>query len=257
MKLIKTSAPTGIQLKELDDLAGRCRLHDKIRLSYPATEQGDGCRHFLLYDEHGSLTAALALLELDQELSECIAFTHPAHRRRGYFTLLLDAALEDNGERDILFAVCENCADTMAVLDSLGAELESREHQMELTIREHHAPCSAGTRSDHTGSVIHPEVTIRQLDDSAWELAEQGQVIGHGMLTPVSDSCACLHHVEIREDLRGKGYGSDFLTLLLPRLASAGIRKVILQVSGGNPAALSLYRKTGFRLTETLSYYWY
>lgn len=257
MKLVKTSAPSDTRLKELNDLAERCRLHDKIRLSYPANEQGESCRHFLLYDEHGSLTAALALLELNPDLSECIAFTHPSHRRHGYFTLLLDTALEDSGERDILFAVCENCADTMAVLDSLGAELESREHQMELTLPENHPPCASGILLDNTRSVLHPGVTIFQRNASAWELSEQKQIIGHCMLTPVSDTCVCLHHVEIHEALRGKGYGSDFLTLLLPRLVSLGIRKVILQVSGDNPAALSLYKKTGFRITETLSYYWY
>mgnify|MGYP005804173691 FL=1 len=32
---------------------------------------------------------------------------------------------------------------------------------------------------------------------------------------------------------------------------------VLLQVSGDNAVALRLYEKTGFRITETLSYYLY
>jgi ribosomal protein S18 acetylase RimI-like enzyme len=47
------------------------------------------------------------------------------------------------------------------------------------------------------------------------------------------------------------------LEKLFALLAAAGIKKVILQVSGDNAAALALYKKTGFRITETLSYYLY
>lgn len=255
MYLSKTSAPSELQLKEIVRLVEFCRIHDRIRLSYPSEEIGDGCCHYLLYTEDGILAAALALIELDHEFSECSAFTHPDYRRRGCFTRLFTAALEEGEERDILFAVCENCPDTMAALDSLGADLESREHQMELEL----PPCDpeCGITSP---PLRHPEVTITSsISDgsSIWKLHEKGTAIGHCMLTPVSPTCACLHHVEIEETLRGHGYGSDFLALLFLRLSASGIRKVILQVSDGNPAALSLYRKTGFRLTETLSYYWY
>lgn len=255
MYLSKTSAPSELQLKEIARLVESCRIHDRIRLSYPSEDNGDGCRHYLLYTEDGILAAALALIELDHEFSECSAFTHPQYRRQGYFTRLFTAALEECEERDILFAVCEDCPDTMAVLDSLGAELESREHQMELELPS----CDSG-RTIAFPPLRHPGVTINASvsDGSAiWKLLEKGTDIGHCMLTPVSATCACLHHVEIEETLRSHGYGSDFLALLFPRLSASGIRKVILQVSDDNPAALSLYRKTGFRLTETLSYYWY
>jgi ribosomal protein S18 acetylase RimI-like enzyme len=47
------------------------------------------------------------------------------------------------------------------------------------------------------------------------------------------------------------------LEKLFALLAAAGIKKVILQVSGGNDSALALYKKAGFRITETLLYYLY
>ena len=36
-----------------------------------------------------------------------------------------------------------------------------------------------------------------------------------------------------------------------------GIRTLTLQVSGQNLGALALYKKTGFRIRDTLSYYLY
>lgn len=254
MNIVTTCMPSEIQLEELRSLAKYCRIHDNIRLSYPAEENGNGCRHFLLYEEDGTLAAALALIEINEDFSECSAFTHPTYRKRGYFSLLLDYALEEWEKFDILFAVCENCPDTMAVLKSLGAELDFREHQMEFDFSSHKTP----TQEDMAFPRRHPDLVVSSRHDAgAWVLLEHGHIIGHCMATPVSDGCACLHHVEIDEGLRGQGYGTDFMALLLPRLAASGYRKVILQVSGSNTAALSLYNKTGFRITETLSYYWY
>ena len=68
-----------------------------------------------------------------------------------------------------------------------------------------------------------------------------------------------LYAFQIREDLRGQGYGRDFLLGMLALLAAdrSAPRQVSLQVSGLNGAARSLYKKTGFRDAEALSYYLY
>lgn len=263
MNIIKTSTPSKDQLAALDGLAQSCCAHDQIRLSYPTEDCGDGCRHYLLYTEEGALAAALALIFLDDGFAECSAFTHPDFRRRGFFRCLLHAATEEYEDCDILFAVLESCADTMAVLAALGAEPESREYQMELELEPE------GTLENETYPG-RPHLHISQAPaplsgedataspTTSWLLYEEEKTaVGQCLITPVSPSCACLHHLEITAALRCQGYGSAFLSLLLPRLAASGFRKIILQVSGDNPAALALYKKTGFRLTETLSYYCY
>ena len=97
-----------------------------------------------------------------------------------------------------------------------------------------------------------------------------------------------LYGFEVEESCRGKGYGTKFLSTVLAQLLngnaaaieysplspetsyhisdvrSAGAaadntapRPVLLQVSGGNAPALTLYKKTGFRITETLCCYLY
>ena len=47
------------------------------------------------------------------------------------------------------------------------------------------------------------------------------------------------------------------LALLLPALASQGFQTALLQVAGDNMPAIALYKKTGFRITETLCCYLY
>ncbi|MFR4783702.1 MAG: GNAT family N-acetyltransferase [Pilosibacter sp.] len=113
------------------------------------------------------------------------------------------------------------------------------------------------------------------------------------MTTPLSNfsvfpSHYYLYGFEVEESCRGKGYGTKFLSTVLAQLLngnaaaiehsplspetsyhisdvrSAGAaadntapRPVLLQVSGGNAPALTLYKKTGFRITETLCCYLY
>ena len=109
-----------------------CCRHDQITRAYPFTE--DGVTHYLLYGKDQLLYAILAWIDLNDTSAECVAFTRPDLRCRGYFSALLDRALETHGEQDLYFAASETCADTMAVLDALGAELTAQEHQMERQI---------------------------------------------------------------------------------------------------------------------------
>lgn len=281
MKIIDTTALTEEQIHKIKLLTDTCYAHDNIRLTYPWAESGDCCRHYLSYGEDGGLTAALAILALDDETMECSAFTHPDCRRQGYFTRLFEAAMERFEAYDILFGVPESCHAAVMALSALGAELESREHQMELVLPQtvlpsitdsglhtnaqsrsesdskNHSKTRGGLTLISQDSPIQCDSTENTPSTTTWALIQDETTIGHCLTTPVSDACVCLHRLEIAESLRRKGYGSSFLSLLLPRIAASGIRKIILQVSGDNEAAIALYKKTGFRITETLSYYCY
>lgn len=279
MQTIQTSTLSESQTHEIELLTKSCRSHDNIRLTYPAEESGGGCIHYLLYEDGGVLAAILAMLPLDAGRVECCAFTLPTHRRRGYFSCLLKAAMKEFEEYEILFAVQESCPDTMETLAALGAELESREHQMALLLPQCQfaggsstclvrqpgltllgqrvTACSSGSATACSSDRATACSSGSAICEIEWTLAKDSLPIGRCFTTPVSGVCVCLHRLEIAESLRRHGYGSDFMSLLLPQLSSMGIRKVILQVSGHNTAAAALYKKTGFRLTETLSYYCY
>ena len=80
---------------------------------------------------------------------------------------------------------------------------------------------------------------------------------GSLLTSPIAPDHLCLHQVEILPNLRNHGYGTVMICCLLDYLAETPIRKVSLQVSGENFPAMALYKKTGFQIAETLSYYLY
>jgi GNAT superfamily N-acetyltransferase len=269
-------------------LSARCREHDGIRLSYPAGE-GEADYHCLLWGEDSSdpvhsrtLLSVFAVIAYDEETTECSAFTDPDYRRHGYFSELLDLVLEKYEERALIFPVSGSCADTLAVLEAMEARLDLTEHTMELDLddaylAEHKLPDISEAEAAPDGSwylTMHASAQdlfcpdegacglvrryFSELNEADRELnISDSEHFGRYDITSVSDHCVCLHHVEVDEAHRGQGHATCMLEKLFALLAAAGIKKVILQVSGDNDAALALYKKTGFRITETLSYYLY
>lgn len=281
--IVETDSLSEAQVLKVRQLAEICCRHDHIRLSYPVendpalVSSDDTCiaksRHWLCYGIDGMLCCALAVLPCQDSLAECIAFTHPDHRRQGLFLRLLEQALSYYEDCDILFVVSNHCPDTKAALLSLEAELESQEYQMEIDLTDgpdrtltkpgsHLQTCSLQkVCSQDNANSTDPTETFWQLTapdvSSAADSGDPMILYGTCRTSRLSGSCACLHHVEILPGLRRKGYGYALLSLLLPALLQEGISRVTLQVSGSNEAALALYKKTGFRITETLSYYLY
>lgn len=254
-RIAPKSCLTAKQKADVQELVDVCCEYDGVRLSYPLEEAEGDCMHYLMSIHDGEFIGALALVFFE-EWAECSAFVHPKWRRRGCFSDLLRIALEDYDETDILFWVSEQCADTMAVLKTLRAELEGREHQMELELTQEAVPHYAG-KADALLTVD----CDKNGDDALWHFARreasETTAVGSCQTAAVSEECVCLHHVEVEEHLRGLGFGTAMLCVLLPRLFQEGIRKVILQVSENNAPAMALYKKTGFRITETLSCYLY
>ena len=92
-------------------------------------------------------------------------------------------------------------------------------------------------------------------DDSLYCAFLEGMLVGTCAVLTM-DKELYLYAFQIREDFRGKGYGKEFLLGMLRLLSDMGTR-VVIQVSGQNYIARNLYKKTGFRTTESLSYYLY
>lgn len=322
---LQTAQLTQQQISEIAQLTALCQEHDRSHSSYPFEE--DGAIHFLLYrrqtadsgSEEMMLCCALALLPYNSEepAAECIAFTRPDCRRQGYFTELLNMALDAFEDFDILFPVSDQVPDTLATLQALEAELDSQELQMELALEQVAEPsegpfvllrqqncsgdsgcsgdndcsggcvCSGDSSCSGNSGCLDGNNCSGETDDTAedictWVLMKPGcpdsgtstrtsfhsipvnsedtsddTFLGSCQTTPVSRSCVCLHHVEILPQYRRQGCGTALLEQLAAVLKHSGVRRVILQVSGDNEASLALYKKQGFRITETLSYYLY
>lgn len=250
MELIKTSLLTKLQKENLLKLVFSCCSHDSLNLSYPTEEEG--C-HYLLFHKNGHLASALAFLPCGENVGECTAFTNPEERQNGYFSFLLEQALDDFCDFDFLFPVSGHCSDTEKTLQALEAELESTEYQME-GFTEPFSGFSA------LGYSLIPDFQNSSDEETTfvWNLlSSENILLGTCLTTQTGRNSVCLHHVEIFPEYRQKGYGTILMSLLCSALSKQSISKVILQVSGSNQAALALYKKTGFCITQTLSFYLY
>ena len=220
---------TDIQTKETKNLVLNCCLHDSIRLSYPAEP-----------------------------------------RRKGCFDALLSRALEDFEEYDILFPVSGACPDTLNTLEALGAQLDTTEYQMEWTSQttdstqnQMQLPYSQ-EKANQSDTFLNSSPSPDDSETLCWsfhtgisESPSSDCPVGTFLTTWTGNDCVCLHQVEILPAFRSQGLGTAMIQLFLDMAAQKNISRVILQVSADNHAALALYKKTGFRITEALSFYFY
>ena len=134
----------------------------------------------------------------------------------------------------------------MAVLSALHAEHLADEHMLELSPENFSKFISIEESSGSLTVVEVPGGSCRTLHITI----PNGEVFIH---------CHASHHylygLEIAPAHRGRGLGGFLLAQALSVLFLREPKPVRLQVSGDNVAALSLYKKTGFRITETLSCY--
>lgn len=259
MKKTCTRTLTAAQADAFEQLTGLCRAHDKIRLSCPL----DGDRFYLLTGESPDgtgrpvLNSAVAVFEGDG-LWECYGFTRPDARMRGYFSSLLEMLEQDAAqalpEPDLCFVADPNRSAAVNALAAIGAELWYEEYAMEWN----KGACGNLPPDPLSPSPLRltsvsggPE---SRLDFTAWLSGNQKAGSFSLYLQPPS---ACLFELEIAEPFRGRGLGLAMVRQLQDLTPAIGISTLTLQVSGDNLPALRVYKKTGFHITETLSYYLY
>ena len=250
---------TDRQRAEAENLALECCRHDSVRLSYPADPREDA-RHYLLYSEEGRLCAALAMVPCGESAAECTAFTLPAFRRKGCFDALLNRALEDFEEYDIFFPVSGTCPDTEKTLAALEARLDSTEYQMEWSSENRNRTPDQKKPACFLTSSPSPddrETLYWSFYTGTSKAPSSDGPAGTFLTTRTGEGCVCLHQVEILPAFRRQGLGTAMIRLFLDMAEQKNISRVILQVSGDNEAAMALYKKTGFRITEALSFYFY
>lgn len=247
MNSIHTTQLTAAQKAEILDLVSACKAIEPLSLSAPLE---DGLDYFLLY-ENQQLVSLLFLFLPEETICECGAFTLPLWRKQGFFSSLLDDALTFLEEKDsnpdtpldFCFLTDEHTPSSTSVLKEIGAEFWYSEYKMDY-------PCSL---ADHNYSA---SLLIEEVEEHIYTASKNGEIIGTCIILP-SGQDAYFYGFEIKEPLRGRGYGYDFLQGMLVLLSDTGFHTISLQVSGQNQPALSLYKKTGFQITETLSYYMY
>lgn len=208
---------------------------------------------FVLYETKETLCSAAAFVPEDDICYECYAFTAPNYRCQGYFSEILDAAIDELPE-DAEFMFYANGADPdcIAALEALEAELVLEEHMMEFDLKCLEKAVNTTSPADYSQI---PLVCKESVIDNTKTL-HYGNAYGSVQIS-VFTSYYYLYGFEIQEDFRGKGHGKRFLFQVMHDLAARSPLPLRLQVSGDNLPAFSLYKKTGFQITETLFGYLY
>lgn len=229
-----------------------------IRLSFPFEE---GSVFYLAYERKDGADMLVSVLALiipnmddSDETFECLAFTRPSCRRKGYFSALFEAAEELFEDANLLIPCDGQDEAVLPVLHSLGAELDSCEYKMERSLTENDLPdmSAAGARLSCQTSLDSDGSTVYSFC-----LSQENSRPAAVCRTVSFGSKICFYGFLVEETLRGQGFGEEALLTVLHSLRNRNASSLFLHVSGENPAAVNLYKKTGFRITETLSYYLY
>ena len=203
---------------------------------------------FAVFEIDGIIRSAAAFIPEGDNMYECYAFTEPAFRQKGFFTELLDLAIETLPEDTaFLFYTNGTDPDTQAALLALEAESVLAEHMMEISLNSYRTVDTELSENSLT-------MTVSTIDET---LTRQYSNPYGSVNISVFSSYYYLYGLEIKEEYRGKGYGNQLLNQVLQDLASYEPLPLRLQVSGENIPAVSLYKKTGFQITETLFGYLY
>lgn len=240
---------------------------------------------FYLGYEGDRLVSFLTVFFPDREDGEITAFTHPAYRRKGYFSVLLREAAEDLKKLGVGRAVL--CLE--AESESGGAVLERlpkpsflrSEYRMlwgsaEVPpLREglRVLPLSRQNRDEYYA--IRVPVDLPGGEERAEASEEKGAGFVDAVLasetrrgyllydgeTPVGvfdletePSRLFLYGVAVAREYRGKGYGREIVRCALREGIKLG-KPVVLDVDKDNAPALHLYRSCGFETLFRMDYY--
>ena len=286
MKSYCVSSLDSFRKDQIQTMVNTCTAHDHTSLSFPFEDAS----LFLFSEYDGRIVSAIAFIPIEGLLYECSAFTDPEFRGHGHFSGLLDAGIDELPEdSELIFYADKRNSAAAAVLEAIGAEMNSEEHMMKL-LPENFSITDC--RSSQTGSDVSALDLIADIHSECLNLDGTLTLRFHSDHAVINFSVFPSHYYlygfEVEESCRGKGYGANFLSPVLAQLLngnaaaiehsplspetsyhisdvrSAGAaadntapRPVLLQVSGGNAPALTLYKKTGFRITETLCCYLY
>lgn len=262
MLIQKVTVCSAAEKKQINDLIACCREKEGLRLSMPLEELSS---LYLLWETEPARTLSsvfgFIIPEDDDfdEPAECFAFTHPDKRGRGCFSALLEAAEEDLEDYELLFAAAPDCRDAICTLDSLGAEHVSTEYLMELDLascRSNPPSCRRLTISETQEEEAVFRYDFYQKEGQRTEKQGLSKAAGFCRIR-ISEDRACFYDFEIEESLRGCRLGTEAFSLTASLLRQKGLKGLYLHVSANNHPAVALYKKTGFRISETLSYYLY
>lgn len=289
---MEIQARQGLSEQDLHDiriLADICDALDGIKLKLNwislQTRSAQETNDFLIY-ENGDLIGYLGIYSFQVSEAEISGMIHPLYRRRGLFTKLVDAAVEECRRREfgqILFINHHRSTSGQAFLLARGTTYKVSEHWMrcERTDADLNGASIPGMTEDavhlRSASVEDKELLI-QLNMAGFTMEEfdsreyvertisspleytfiaeaQGQPIAKLGVT-YEEGSAFIYGFCVSPQQRGRGYGRRILVELMNMLQrEQGKSRFELEVAVENARALSIYEDCGFRVISANDYY--
>ena len=239
--------------------------------------KGEAANQFLYY-EAGALVGYANMQGV--AAPEVCGGVHPAHRRKGIGTALLEAAKEECRERGSLnvLLVCDEAGESgKAFARALGLEYRFSEYSMRLD------PSSVGRlrgrkvalrlrRAGLEDAEVIARITAAAFDDPVemvrrnverglnapnqrYFVAEmEGEPIGT-LRVGEHEPTVYVTAFGVLPGLQGRGYGRQMLSDIVAMLVNEGRNDIRIEVETNNRNALSLYESCGFKVTSTYGYY--
>ena len=252
MHVIITNTLTSNQYHDATSLINLCKECDNTRgISFLEPEMNfiSSFPCFYLMYQGGTLVSLLSVFVPNEEECEIYANTLPSHRRNGYFDRLMDSALSNirnYGIKKILIVNEPGCVSGTDFLNfSPNVRFSYSEYLMRYNMSITPAPRDILNIEYFTEE--NTEHFTSYLEDTAIGFCK----VEHNR------GVATIYDFNVIPSMRGNGYGTETLLLVLKRLLDSGCHKILLQVNGANKAAHIMYSRHGFIHEEQIDYWEY
>lgn len=283
----KQTLTTG-EIAAIKELVATCEqaenVHMRIDWAMLRSRSGSATNDFLYY-VNAQLVGYLALDDRGGAENEIVGMVHPAFRRQGIFTALINAAFAECRTRGLrhMILICErSSASGQAFLRSFGSTYSESEHEMWLT---EEPVLKAGderlivrpARLNEVDALAQVQAESFEQDDerARWRVEERMEdaerstyyigVLGNadvGCEEPVGslrvdlmEGVVGIYAFGVRPVYQGRGYGRQILTEIVHLLRQKGHQHILLDVNTENTRAINLYTSCGFRIRSTYDYY--
>ncbi len=270
------------ELVAIERLMQICNAYEgldlKINLRILHSRPHDEINDFLYY-EQDVLVGFLGLYSFNPHEGEISGMVHPEFRRKGIFTALFGAALEECQHRNItsLLLIVEHVSSSgQAFSRSIATTYDHSEYKM--VLEEARLPASFDehlqfreAREEDIPAFTHitalafdePEQSIdwyspKVLADPQHRyyvaVLQNVDVIGK-LDVALTEQAGFIYGFGVLPEYRGRGYGRQLLARTIQTLLALGKKQIALEVATVNKNALSLYQSCGFKETGSYDYY--
>lgn len=275
---------TTLDERELDalwTLAQACQSHDFIdlRLNWNGLRARSGAHvSDWLYYHNGELMGFLTADGLGEDEAEITGMVHPNARRHGVFRVLVaetGAEAQRRGTKRLVFYSDRRSESAHAFINKFDVVYSHAEHLMMLP--DGRALPAPATELEVRRASVDDAPAISQIiatewgDDSerrrqrvAQEIAKSavryyiamlnGQPIATMNIQQINDQ-PYVYALVTHPEVRGRGYGRQFLVSVLADVAKEQPGPIFLEVDQTNSPAIGLYCSLGFDVMTTYDYW--